>query len=531
MIKKGIRFCLAAASFIGMAMVGAKEADAAEKIHFINVNGDATLIESDGHYALIDGGEDSDNPTNKGNLNLIGTEQHVLDYLHRNIPKQNGKIKLDFIVGTHAHSDHIGGLRYVVNDSQIEVGKVYFKRYNANYMNQGNLAWDNQEEYDLFVNAVNKKGIPIISDFREYGSADFTFGNYRIQFYNTGYLNYQIQSEADRVDENVNSISTVVTSKDGKRVYLGGDSNKTPNPQFSYGLEHELAKEIEQVDLMKLNHHGASDANSQELLDKLRPSYAVLIGNNPSFSFDKGTEKYLAAVGTNVFLCHTAGDIVADLESQTLGLEKYQGSLPIRPIERKPSTPAMDENFSGWKQHEKNWYFKENGTLKKGQWHAIGSTWYNFQNSGVMRTGWFDQAGAWYLLDPLNGDMKKGWYQDGVGKWFYFAPQGQQDGIMQTGWQYLNGIWYYLDSSGAMVTGWKLLGNTWYYLDGSGAMATGWRYVGGHWYYFETSGAMATGWKLLGSTWYYLDSGGAMTTGWKMIGGHWYFFYANGAMR
>ncbi len=62
-------------------------------VKFIDVGqADAALIECDGHYMLIDGG-------NKGDSSLIYT-----------VLKNSGVSYLDIIVGTHAHEDQIGGL-------------------------------------------------------------------------------------------------------------------------------------------------------------------------------------------------------------------------------------------------------------------------------------------------------------------------------------------------------------------------------------------------------------------------------------
>lgn len=62
-------------------------------VKFIDVGqADAALIECDGHYMLIDGG-------NKGDSSLIYT-----------VLKNSGVSYLDIVVGTHAHEDHIGGL-------------------------------------------------------------------------------------------------------------------------------------------------------------------------------------------------------------------------------------------------------------------------------------------------------------------------------------------------------------------------------------------------------------------------------------
>ena len=56
--------------------------EGADRLHFLNTgSSDAILIESNGHFALVDAGEDSDYPQDRPNLAYTGYEQVVLQYL------------------------------------------------------------------------------------------------------------------------------------------------------------------------------------------------------------------------------------------------------------------------------------------------------------------------------------------------------------------------------------------------------------------------------------------------------------------
>ena len=75
------------------------------EVHFIDVGqGDSVFIRQGDFSMLIDAGE-----------NVYG--QVVVDYL-----REEGIEKLDYIIGTHPHSDHIGGLDDVINS--FDIGKV-----------------------------------------------------------------------------------------------------------------------------------------------------------------------------------------------------------------------------------------------------------------------------------------------------------------------------------------------------------------------------------------------------------------------
>ena len=77
-------------------------------VHFIDVGqGDSILIQSDGKNVLIDAGEN-----NKGD--------DVLSYL-----ETYGIQSLDYVIGTHAHSDHIGGLDTVINSIEVKNVLLY----------------------------------------------------------------------------------------------------------------------------------------------------------------------------------------------------------------------------------------------------------------------------------------------------------------------------------------------------------------------------------------------------------------------
>jgi len=143
------------------------EADSrGDRIYFLNTPGaDAMIIESDGHFAMVDAAEDSQNPRGFASLELKGYEEYVLSELKRIAGDENGKVTLDFVVGTHAHSDHLGGFDTVILDEDVTVKKAYVKKYNPDIINLiERNTWDNQEVFNEMIAACNKRGVEVVHD-------------------------------------------------------------------------------------------------------------------------------------------------------------------------------------------------------------------------------------------------------------------------------------------------------------------------------------------------------------------------------
>lgn len=257
-IQKSILFSLLlfSASIIQAQTVKADSisAGAGNRIHFINTKAksgsDAILLESNGHYALIDMGEDYDFPdgTDPRYPNRWGISmrnyQVLEDRLVRHLD-QLGIKKLDFILGTHVHSDHIGGADEILNRYQVD--KFYLKKYSDQRISSSWGLWDNLFNYDNALRAAQNKGVTVIQDIKDQDS-HFKFGDMDIQLYN-----YKNEYDADGnlkkvLDDNSNSIVAVVTVA-GKRIYLGGDLDNAE------GAEDKLGPVIGKVDMMKWNHH------------------------------------------------------------------------------------------------------------------------------------------------------------------------------------------------------------------------------------------------------------------------------------
>lgn len=236
----------------------------ADRLHFLSTgSSDCILIESQGHFALVDAGEDSEFPADRPNLELTGFEEDVVNYIKKVAADENGKVTLDFVLGTHAHSDHIGGFDTVINDPDITVLKGYLKEYHAaNILDSETKNWDNQEVYDQMMAAMEANGVEIIQDLT---NVEFTMGSFKIKLYN-GETDFETKK---KIGENENSVVTVLQKGD-KTAALTGDLN------YLDGDEKRLAPEIGKVDLLKPGHHGYLGSSSFQWVRALDPEIVVV---------------------------------------------------------------------------------------------------------------------------------------------------------------------------------------------------------------------------------------------------------------
>ncbi|MCL1951452.1 MAG: MBL fold metallo-hydrolase, partial [Oscillospiraceae bacterium] len=300
----GVGRCLRGGELMTREGLAAYTADiSGAKIHFLATgSSDAILLESDGHFALVDCAEDSDNPTGDPGLNLTGFEDYVRDYVKRVAAGADGKVVLDFILGTHAHSDHIGGFDTLLADPDITAEQAFLQRYTEEGMNETERGWDNEEVYQQMLDACAAKGIPVVQDMP---AEPFALGAFTITILNS----FSRDPRPRAAGENGNSLG-VLAEAGGRRAFLAGDINWTDD-----GDEMLLCSQIGRVDLLKVGHHGYGGSTSIPFAAALRPKLAVFTNNFGSIPQETKTTLALFA---NSKLCCTGdfGGIVAVFGSE-----------------------------------------------------------------------------------------------------------------------------------------------------------------------------------------------------------------------
>ena len=277
-----------------------------DRIHFLKTGtSDAILLESDGRFAMVDAGEDTDNPRGFAGLNLTGYEKEVVAYLKAHASDENGKVHLDFVLGTHAHSDHIGGFDTVILDPDITVGRAYLKPYDSSKVNEYEIReWDNQEVFDQMVSALNERNVPIVFELDD---TPFSFGNFTVTLLNT-----DDPETSERVGENDRSLG-VLLEKNGTRIFLAGDMDDNT------GDEARLAPVIGRVDLLKVGHHGYSGSTTDTFVKTLRPAACVITNNKGG-----GDRNTIARI---VKLCRHTNVYVTGSENGVLAVIGDKGAI------------------------------------------------------------------------------------------------------------------------------------------------------------------------------------------------------------
>ncbi|MBQ9531496.1 MAG: MBL fold metallo-hydrolase [Eubacterium sp.] len=257
-----------------------------DRIHFLKTgSSDAILIESQGHFALVDAAEDNDNPRGFEELNFKGYEEEVLEYLKKNARGNDGKVHLDFVLGTHSHSDHIGGFDTIIYDDDIIIEKAFLKEYKEEQIRDMEVEeWDNQEVYDQMVDALNSKNIPIISEMDE---TPFMLGNFKLTLFNTK------DENTEKVGENDNSLGVLVEKK-GARIFLSGDIDNIT------GDEDKIGAKLGHIDVLKVGHHSYAKSTSEDWLKNLSPDVCVV--TNDYERCDKRTLRRITSISKSPIL-------------------------------------------------------------------------------------------------------------------------------------------------------------------------------------------------------------------------------------
>jgi competence protein ComEC len=201
-------------------------------VHFIDVGqGDCTLIISDKQTILIDAGEND-----KGKV--------VADYLKKLKIK-----KIDLLVATHPHSDHIGGMDTIIRE--FDIGQILMPKLPSKLV-------PTTRTYTDVLSAIADKGLKITPSKP---GMTFEFGKGE----------FKVLGPVDEFEE-LNDTSLVSHFKydNDETFLLTGD--------MEMNAEKALLKSGNKIqsDVLKVAHHGSSSSTHKAFFDKVNPEYSVI---------------------------------------------------------------------------------------------------------------------------------------------------------------------------------------------------------------------------------------------------------------
>ena len=271
-------------------------------VYFLDVGqGDSTLFVVDGKTILIDAGE-------------IDMGDRVVSDV-----KTLGITRIDLLVATHPHSDHIGGMQKVL--AAFPVGQVL----DAGVPSTSPL-------YEHFLETVDRKNIPY--QVAEQGQTIDVDPALRVLV-----LSPPVQRIGD--DPNINSVVLRISYGTIDFLMTGdlGGEGEDALIRSGYPIDAEI---------LKVGHHGSSSSTSPPFLARVRPEMGVLfVGeDNPYGHPHQETLDLLKESGVTVYRTDRDGIIVVRTDGMSYSVKTETNDHGIWNVTTTRETTIVTPAFS-----------------------------------------------------------------------------------------------------------------------------------------------------------------------------------------
>lgn len=321
--------------------------DSSFKIHFIDVGqADCILIKNGEKSMLIDAGNNND-------------EKLVVNYL-----KKEGIKKLDYVIGTHPHEDHIGGLDAVID--HFHIGKIYMPK-----------ATHTSKTFKDVIKSIKKKGLKISNP--SVGSKILL-----------GDAEGLIVAPNGRAYKNFNDYSIVMrlTYKNTSYLFTGDAEALSEKEILKKGFDIS-------ADVLKVGHHGSHSSTIQPFLNKVNPKYAVIMtekGNDYGHPHKETMDK-LKNKGVTVYRTDQNGTIVLTSDGKDIVFNTNEGDYSS-PREKSMKESATKESNQKENNSDEKQYVGEKGKgFIKGNINSKGEKIYHMPHGAyydkVTPEKWF----------------------------------------------------------------------------------------------------------------------------------------------
>jgi competence protein ComEC len=243
-------------------------------IYYLDVGqGDSILIQVNNKNLLIDSGPKSEKKKLFDHLSKISID------------------KLDYVIATHPHEDHIGNISGILNN--YDVLNFYAPKIQTTTKSFEQMI-DSLKGKNLMINVARK------------GTSSINMGK------NT---KVTVFSPVKDAYEDLNNYSPIIKIQFGKTSFLfTGDAQKD--------VEKEIINSNEDVsaDVIKVGHHGSSTSTSQEFLNKVHPSIGIIsVGSDNSYNHPNlDTIQRLKYSNVKIYRTDKDGTIILSSDGSTI---------------------------------------------------------------------------------------------------------------------------------------------------------------------------------------------------------------------
>ena len=237
-------------------------------IDFIDVGqADSILIRNQDKTMLIDAG------TNEAGETVVTYLQNL------------GITQIDYLIGTHPHEDHIGGLDDVIN--HFNIGQIYMPKIETT-----------TKTFEDVLDAIENKNLTVTSpnkgDKIEIGQAVGTF-----------------MTDPILDKDNLNLSSLVLRLEFGNNSFLFmGDAEEENEEKISWP----------KTDVLKVGHHGSNTSSSETFLTQVQPQYSIImVGKDNSYNLPtQATIEKLNTIGSKIYRTDENGTIQINSDGNTI---------------------------------------------------------------------------------------------------------------------------------------------------------------------------------------------------------------------